>query len=76
MKSLHVSCCGQLTSVLVASDAMEGSLLVAQPAGPLYTVPSALPRPFLLSFCFPPFTECLLCTTHYFRFWRSKMSVY
>lgn len=42
MKSLPMSCCGQLTRVLGASEAIKGSPLVAQ----LYTAPSAVPHSF------------------------------
>lgn len=42
MQSLPMSCYGQLTSALGASEAIKGSPLVAQP----YTVPSAVPHSF------------------------------
>lgn len=60
MEPLHMSCCRQLTSALVGSEAVEGSPCVAQLASPPVHCPFV---PFFLSYFFhlSPFTECPSC---------------
>lgn len=53
MESLHMSCCRQLTSALVGSEAVEGSPLAAQLASPPVHC-SFCPHPFL-SYFLPSF---------------------